>query len=86
MLKEPCKLHQTAFSERALGKLKSGDLPSEKAKWPKPQNCVMRPPAVPSNEIECEAEDKCADTSTRSNQRPLNFFDEAELEGELEED
>ena len=77
-------MHQTIFSERALGKLKAGLLPSDNARWPKPHNRVMRPPAI-FIAVDGEADDKRT-VSVRPYQPLINSFDSAEVEGELEED
>ena len=85
LLNAQCKLHPTIFSERALGKLKSGVLPSDNASWPKPHNCVMRTAAVPV-EIDSVADDKHAEPSVYIDMPAINHFDDAEFCGELEED
>ncbi len=73
------------FFVASLGKLKAGELPSEKLKWLIPHNSVMRPPSVTSDEIVCAAVDERAGSSAH-NQRPRNFFDEAEVGIDFEED
>ena len=45
----------------------------------------MRPHSVTSDEIVCAAVDESAGCSAH-NQRPRNLFDEAEVDGDLEED
>jgi hypothetical protein len=85
LLNAQCKLHPTIFSERALGKLKAGALPSDNARWPKPHNCVMRTPAI-SFEIDRVAVDKRAESSMHSDMPTINHFDDAEFFGELEEE
>ena len=77
-------MHPTVFSERALGKLKVGLLPSDNARWPKPHNCVMRPPSFFSA-VDGEADDKRT-LFVRPFQPVVNYFDTADFDGVLEEE